>query len=279
MSDGLYYIVLSFIQGITEFLPVSSSAHLVLFPLLTNHSDQGIAFDVAIHLGTLSAVVYYFRYKVKWMWYGFWRSLKIGNAISLHKPMGYYSKLAWYLIIASIPVAIAGATLHSYIENIARAPIVIGYASIIFGILLFIADHYSNYINHSTQPPSTKPTLKNTLVVGLFQVLAIIPGTSRSGITLTGGLFMGMSRKNAATFSFLLAIPTILMAGGYESLKLWHSTNIVAWPYFLLGFIVSSLTAFWCIHVFLKLINKMGLLPFVIYRIILGIGLLILFHT
>ncbi len=279
MSDSLYYIILSLIQGITEFLPVSSSAHLVLFPLLTNHVDQGIAFDVAIHLGTLVAVVYYFRYKVKWMWYGFWRSLNIGNTKSSAQPMGYYSKLAWYLIAASIPVAIAGATLHGYIENIARSPIVIGYASIVFGVLLFIADYISSHQKHTPLKPPTKPTLKNTLVIGLFQVLAIIPGTSRSGITLTGGLFMGMNRKNAATFSFLLAIPTILMAGGYESLKLWHSTNTVAWPYFLLGFIVSSLTAFWCIHFFLKIINKMGVLPFVIYRIILGLGLLILFRA
>tara|TARA_R110002110_G_scaffold271566_3_gene487050 strand:+ start:74240 stop:75052 length:813 start_codon:yes stop_codon:yes gene_type:complete len=270
MSDWLYYTILSLIQGLTEFLPISSSAHLALFPLLSNHADQGIAFDVAIHLGTIVAVMYYFRYKIKWMWYGFWRS--VGRNPTT-KPMGYYSKLAWFLILASIPVAIAGATLHNHIESIARSPIVIGYASIIFGILLWVADAFS-----SKQPTLAKPTLKSTFVIGLFQVLAIIPGTSRSGITLTGGLFMGMSRKNAATFSFLLAIPTILMAGGYESLKLLGSTNTVAWPYFLLGFSISSLTAFWCIHFFLKLINTVGILPFVIYRILLGLGLLIVFH-
>lgn len=269
MSDWLYYVILSLIQGFTEFLPVSSSAHLILFPLLTNHTDQGIAFDVAIHWGTLVAVMYYFRHKVKWLWYGFWQSFKPSS-----KPMGYYSKLAWLLIIASIPVAIAGASLHQYIENFARSPIVIAYATITFGILLLLADYIS-----SKRTTLAKPTLKSALVIGLFQVLAIIPGTSRSGITLTGGLFMGLNRKNAATFSFLLAIPAILMAGGYESLKLLHSPNTVAWPYFLLGFLVSSLTAFWCIHFFLKLINTIGLLPFVIYRVALGLGLLILFQT
>lgn len=268
MSDWLYYSLLSLIQGLTEFLPISSSAHLVLFPLLTDHSDQGLAFDVAIHLGTLVAVVFYFRRTIKWLWFGFWRSF------NPQKRNGYYCQLAWQIIIASAPIAIVGACLHDQIEEITRSPIVIAYASIFFGLLLLLSD-----LMRKRMKPRRKTTFKSAIVIGLFQVLALIPGTSRSGITLTGGLFMGLTRQKAAAFSFLLAIPTILMAGGYESLKLVNQPSTVAWHFFILGFGISTVTAFWCIHLFLKLIDRLGLLPFVLYRVFLGIALLAVFHT
>lgn len=268
MSDWLYYSLLSLIQGLTEFLPISSSAHLVLFPLLIDHPDQGLAFDVAIHLGTLVAVIFYFRKQVVRLWFGFWRSFnpKYRNQ--------HFSRLAWQIILATIPVVIAGAFLHNQVESIARNPIVIAYASILFGLLLLFSDLLA-----ARRKTHQKTSFSNTLVIGLFQVLALIPGTSRSGITLTGGLLMGLSRQKAATFSFLLAIPTILLAGGYESLKLVQDSANVSWYYFLLGFIISAITAFWCIHFFLKIINKMGLMPFVIYRLALGVFLLLVFRT
>lgn len=268
MSDWLYYSLLSLIQGLTEFLPISSSAHLVLFPLMTGNPDQGLAFDVAMHLGTLMAVVFYFRRTIKWLWFGFWRSF------NPHKKNGYYGQLAWQIIIASIPIAIVGACFHDQIENFTRSPIVIAYASILFGLLLLLSDLVRKRIK-----PQHKTTLKSAVVIGCFQVLALIPGASRSGTTLTGGLFMGLTRQKAAAFSFLLAIPTILMAGGYESLKLVNHPSTVAWQFFILGFGISTVTAFWCIHLFLKLIDRLGLLPFVLYRVLLGVALLAVFHT
>jgi undecaprenyl-diphosphatase len=151
---------------------------------------------------------------------------------------------------------------------------VIGYASILFGLLLYFAERVGS------QTRSLRSfTLKNALFIGCMQVMALIPGTSRSGITLTGGLFLGFNRKTAATFSFLLSIPAILMAGTYASTQLINTSINMHWYDFVIGISVSAISAFCCIHLFLKLINKIGLLPFVIYRIILGTVLIFIFRS
>lgn len=266
MTDLLQVVLLSLVQGLTEFLPISSSAHLILLPLIAHFPDQGLAFDVAVHFGTLIAVLFYFRRKIKWLLIGFFKSFK------RPKKMPFYGKLAWLLMFASIPIALSGALFHHLIESVARSPLVIAGTTIFFGILLLVAD-----IVCKTQKPLQEINLKSALIIGGMQILALIPGTSRSGITLTGGLFLGFNKRAAATFSFLLAIPAILMAGGYESLKLLHTTSVLPWYYFLIGVSISAISAFFCIHFFLQLINKIGLLPFVIYRIILGLVLIYVF--
>lgn len=267
MNEWLQILLLSLMQGLTEFLPISSSAHLILLPIIAQFPDQGLAFDVALHFGTLLAVIYYFRIKIKWLFIGFFKGL-------IKKKFYFHTKFAWLLIVASMPIALSGALLHGYIETIARSPVVIAYATIFFGLLLYVADKR----NVETKDLRAL-SYSNAFTIGLMQILALIPGTSRSGITLTGGLFCGFNKKSAATFSFLLAIPTILMAGGYETLKLIQTPVSLPWYYFLLGISVSAISAFLCIHFFLKLINTIGLLPFVIYRIILGIALIYMFQS
>lgn len=268
MREWLNVILLALTQGLTEFLPVSSSAHLILLPLIMHTPDQGLVFDISLHIGTLLAVLYYFRLKIKWLIIGFFKSFKPKTK------MGVHSKLAWSLIIGSLPIAVGGMLLHSTIENFARSPLVIGYASILFGLLLYFAEKMG------TQTRTLRSfTLRNAVFIGCMQVMALIPGTSRSGITLTGGLFLGFNRKTAATFSFLLSIPAILMAGTYASTQLINASIHMHWYDFMIGMSVSAISAFCCIHLFLKLINKIGLLPFVIYRIILGIVLIFIFRS
>lgn len=258
MIDYVQVLWLSLLQGLTEFLPISSSAHLILLPLVAHFPDQGLAFDIAVHLGTLTAVVVYFRRTIKWLFWGFIKSF-------YSQKCSFYTKLAWMLIIASVPIGLGGLLGHHFIEQYARAPLVIASTTLIFALLLWFADKVAIQQGNLRQL-----SYKKALIIGSLQVLALIPGTSRSGITLTGGLLLGLNKKSAATFSFLLSIPAILMAGTYQGMKLLQTPWHLPWGHFLLGFGLSAISAFCCIHLFLKLISKVGLLPFVIYRIILA---------
>jgi len=259
------YVVLALVQGLTEFLPISSSAHLILLPRLADWPDQGLAFDVAVHVGTLVAVVVYFHRQLLVMardW-----------ALSItRRETTAQARLAWLIIAASVPVAVGGLALHDVVENYLRAPLVIAATTIGFGLLLWWADRASRGLYHEYAV-----TWKMAVVIGLAQVLALVPGTSRSGITMTAGLMLGMTRQSAARFSFLLAIPVIVMAGGYEGYKLLSATEPVQWTGLAAGVVVSALTAFACIHFFLRLLDRIGFLPFVIYRLALGVVLIALF--
>lgn len=257
-------IVLAIVQGLTEFLPISSSAHLILVPRLSDWPDQGLAFDVAVHVGTLSAVVWYFRSEL----YQMIRDWAVSCA---RREQVGDSRLAWAVILGSIPVAVAGLLLHDLVDTVLRSPLVIAWATIGFGLLLWLAD-----VTGRRQRDEHRIGWKDVLVIGLAQALALIPGTSRSGITMTAGLMMGLTRTAAARFSFLLSIPAILMAGGYESLKLVEQ-GTVEWTPIVLGTVLSALTAYACIYWFLKLLERIGMLPFVIYRLLLGAGLLYVF--
>lgn len=260
----LHIIVLALMQGFTEFLPVSSSAHLILVPVLTQWQDQGLAFDVAVHLGTLTAVVVYFRKDLLVMTRDW--SLSVMRRQSVGE-----SKLAWAIIWATIPVGLAGLLLHDFVSTVLRSPIVIAWATIGFGLLLGYADRIG-----LRQRELDKLGWYDVLTIGLAQAFAIIPGTSRSGITMTAGLFLGLSRQAAARFSFLLSIPTILMAGGYESLKLIKHGS-VDWNAMLWGVVLSAVMAFLTIFYFLKFLDRVGMMPFVIYRLLLGAFLLYVF--
>ena len=261
----LQTIVLAMVQGLTEFLPVSSSAHLILVPVLGNWQDQGLAFDVAVHVGTLSAVIWYFRIEVANMiadWF---------TSVAQRQLVGE-SRLAWAVLWGTVPVGLAGLLFHDFIDTQLRSPIVIAWATIGFGLLLWFAD-----VTGKRQRDENTINWKDVLIIGLSQALALIPGTSRSGITMTAGLLLGLTRTAAARFSFLLSIPTILLAGGYKGLKLLEQPTPVDWFALLIGIVLSGLTAYLCIHYFLKLLDRMGMLPFVIYRLVLGMILLMIF--
>ena len=263
--DSLQVILLALVQGITEFLPISSSAHLILVPHLLGWQDQGLAFDVAVHVGTLAAVVFYFRTELARMAVDWGRSCA-GRGASAE------ARLAWLVILATIPVVLAGLFLHRLVEHELRAPLVIAFATIGFGVLLWLADRLGRQIR-----TTASLGVKDAILIGLAQVLALIPGTSRSGITMTAALALGLSRTDAARFSFLLSIPTILMAGGYESWQLLSHTGPVDWGAILLGTALAAISAWLSIHFFLRLIERIGMWPFVAYRLVLGMVLLWVF--
>ena len=260
-------VVLALVQGLTEFLPISSSAHLILVPVLTGWPDQGLAFDVVVHLGTLTAVVWYFRKDVTQLSVDWTQSC-------LQKKIVGESRLAWMVLLGTIPVAVIGLLLHDFIDNSLRSPLVIAWATIGFGLLLGLADYVGKNKNTKSEH---ELSWKNAAVIAFSQALALIPGTSRSGITMTAGLFSGLTRQGAARFSFLLSIPVILMAGSYKTLKLIQEGNGIDWFSIGLGYALSALSAYICIHYFMKLLERMGMMPFVIYRVAQGIILLWLF--
>ncbi|MDR2789722.1 MAG: undecaprenyl-diphosphate phosphatase [Campylobacteraceae bacterium] len=256
--------VLSLIQGITEFLPVSSSAHLVLAPHIFGWQDQGLAFDVAVHFGTLFAVMIYFKNEILLLLKDWFYSLKTGKNVG-------ESTLAWGIIIATAPACIAGLLFNDMIEAYLRSPLIIAATTVIFGIVLFIADRFSG------KKDEKNITLYIALFIGLAQMLALIPGVSRSGITLSAALLLGFGRVSAARFSFLLSIPIILLASGYEGLKLLQSSHDAEWSKIAGAVVISFLSGYACIHLFLKAVSKFSITPFVIYRLMLGIALFLLF--
>lgn len=256
---------LALVQGITEFLPISSSGHLALMPWITGWQDQGLAFDVAVHVGTLLAVVLYFRRDIKLILRDWLRSI-IGGAPTV------YSKLGWSLGFATVLVGLAGITLEFVISDALRNPISIAVATAGFGVLLGLADRFGK-----RQRQIESIGWRDVLLIGAAQVLALIPGTSRSGITITAGLAAGLTREAAARFSFLLAIPVIALAGMWQSRRLFNAEGDNDWLALGVGALVSALVAWFCIHYFLRYVAKFSLLPFVIYRIFLGVILLAVF--
>ena len=269
--DILQIIILALVQGLTEFLPISSSAHLILVPTLSGWPDQGLAFDVVVHLGTLTAVVWYFRKDV------FQLTVDWTQSCIKKQTIGD-SRLAWLVIIGTIPVGAAGLLFHDMVANELRSEdlrgLVIAWATIGFGLLLGVADYVGKNKNTDSEH---QLSWKNGIIIGFAQALALIPGTSRSGITMTAGLFSGLTRQGAARFSFLLSIPAILMAGGYKTLKLIQEGNGVDWFSIGLGYALSAFSAYICIHYFLKMLERIGMTPFVIYRVAQGVILLWLF--
>jgi len=269
----LEVIILALLQGLTEFLPISSSAHLILPSQILGWQDQGLGFDVAVHVGTLLAVMLYFRKELGTMSVAWLGSCNIGPAKnSSDNQVLFEGKLAWWIILATIPAGLFGLFGKDFIEDHLRSALVIAATTILFGLLLGFADIKAG--KRVAHKPMEKLGLKGALLIGLAQAIALIPGTSRSGITMTIGLMLGLSRDNAARFSFLLSIPAIAMAGSYLTLKLILSTEGVDWQAIGLGILLAFISAYACIHYFLILLNKLGMMPFVIYRLLLGVGLL-----
>ena len=226
-----HIIVLALVQGISEFLPISSSAHLVLVPKLLGWADQGLAFDVAVHVGTLAAILFYFKDRLAGLMRDFFASIarreKVGD-----------STLVWSVGFATVPVGRFGLAFNDAIEQYSRNGLVI---------------------------------------VGLAQAIALIPGVSRSGVTMTAALMLGFSHSASANFSFLLSIPVIVLAGGLEAVKLLKTPDALPWSDLAIGAAVSGLSAYLCVRLFMALIARASMLPFVIYRMILGVFLFVMF--
>ncbi|MDO3387661.1 undecaprenyl-diphosphate phosphatase [Gilvimarinus sp. SDUM040013] len=270
----LEVLVLSLIQGLTEFLPISSSAHLLLVPVFTHWQDQGLAFDIALHFGSLLAVIVYFRrdlYQLFIAWCGSFRGRQSAE-----------SKLAWAIVLSTLPVGLVGILTKSFIEEHMRSGVYMAYSLIIFGLLLGWADWRYTRASKKAEPPvrngEYQITNRQVVIIALSQVLALIPGTSRSGITMTAGLLTGLTREASAKFSFLLSIPVIALAALLQTVQLGEAQSEIVFLPMAVGTLLSALSAYACIHWFLGLIRKYGLQPFVWYRLLLGGYLLYLYY-
>tara|TARA_B100000676_G_C18019757_1_gene811870 strand:- start:485 stop:1267 length:783 start_codon:yes stop_codon:yes gene_type:complete len=256
--DLIQLVLLSIIQGITEFLPISSSAHLILFSGLIGEGDQGIVFDVVVHFGTLLAVIYYFRYELLSMI----SSLKKGDDHESHN-------LLVSLFISSLPILILGFLLRGFVEDNLRSIGVIAYSTIFFGILLYLSS-----IKSKPKKDEKDLNLLDSLVIGFGQSFALIPGASRSGVTMMTALFLGYKANFSARYSFLLSIPTILAISVVEIFtisKMEYSISLDL----LLALGISFIFAFFTISFFLKALDRIGLTPFIVYRLILGFVLIL----
>ena len=260
----LHIVLLGLVQGLTEFLPISSTAHLILLPVVFDWPDQGLAHDVAAHLGTLAAVVVYFRKELARMCRRATFSMGPGS--------GPEERLLWYVLLGAAPVAFAGLLLHGMAQDALRSPLVIAGATVLFALVLWYADHAGKRRRSQDQI-----RWQDAVLIGLAQCLAIIPGTSRSGITMTAALLLGFDRTSASRFSFLLSIPTILMAGIYESYMLGPVALNGMWTSLAMVALLSGVSAWIAIHYFLKFIERTGMTPYVIYRLILGLVLFRIF--
>ena len=254
-------VVLAVLQGFTEFLPISSSGHLVLVPALLGWDDQGLAFDIAVHFGTLIAVIVYFRSDLIAM------VASLGS-IARGTPNAD-ARLALQLIAASVPLGLAGLLFADFIENNLRSPLVIATTTAVFGLTLWPSDRFGR-----RQTDERRMGWQAAMFVGLAQMLALIPGTSRSGITMTAALAAGLTREAASRFAFLLAIPAIVMASGWQSLQLIGSNEPFPWVALATGTIVACVVAFTTIALFMQVIGSIGMAWFAIYRFVLA-GILI----
>ena len=259
MIEWYQAVLLAIVQGLTEFLPISSSAHLVIPSLVLGWSDQGLAFDVAVHVGTLSAVLLYYRADLSRMAGDWFASLAGGPATG-------DSRLVWYLGLATVPAGLAGLLAGDWVEAQLRSLPVIATTTLLFGVLLGVADRCAPAAGRGRQI-----TWWLALLVGAAQALALVPGVSRSGVTITAALLLGTDRHSAARFSFLLSIPIIASAGALKARELAGAATAVDWWHIGLGVVLSGVTAYLCIALFLRLLDRVGLMPFVYYRVLLAV--------
>jgi undecaprenyl-diphosphatase len=266
-------IILALVQALTEFLPVSSTAHLVLFPWLLNWPDPGLAFDVALHAGTLLAVIlYFFRDWVKLIACGLginYTANATAEEVSVNK------RMFWYMVIGTIPAAILGKLFHHQIEDELRKPIIIGISLVVVALAMWWADTKSK-LNRNLDSSN----MGDAVAIGSAQALALWPGVSRSGITITAGLFRGFTREAATRFSFLLSTPVIAGAVASELPKLikMHKAGGLDLPTstLLVSILVSGVAGYFVIAFFLKYLQTRTLQPFIIYRLVFGIAVLAL---
>jgi len=262
------WIVLAVIQGITEFLPISSSAHLILPSQLLGWADQGLAFDVAVHVGSLLAVIIYFRKTLVEL------IVHCLAAILGKSHDKAVSNQGWFIVVATIPAVIVGFLAEDLIENHLRSILVIAVTTTLFGFVLWWAD-----VKAKESRSLAEMSWRDVIIIGCAQAFALIPGTSRSGITMTAGLLVGINKVDTARFSFLLSIPLILAAGLLKTIDLIQTPSAFDLQAIIFGTALSFVSAFACIVLFLKWIERSGFLPFVIYRLILGAFLFFVYFS
>ena len=262
MNDFLLSFVLGLIQGLTEFLPVSSSAHLLFPNLLLGTNDLGLSFDIAVHAGTLIAVVYYFRSELT--------SMTISVLTNTENVLGH-RRLSYQLALATLPIVFFGLFASDMVANNRDSIQSIALANIIFAALLFLAYKFSSRSKELIQL-----SVLAAFFVGVFQVFALLPGASRSGTAITAALLVGLSLKDASRFAFLLAIPTILGALVFLLKDMTSSDVSIDLLPICIGFFTSMVFAFLTIKYFLAFVEKIGMYPFVIYRVLLGVVLVLL---
>lgn len=262
----IHAIILGVIQGLTEFLPISSTAHLIIIPWLLHWDTPGLMFDTSVHLGTLIAVLIYFKKDI-------WELIR-GFFTTFTKKRDYknqYQRLSWLIFIGIIPAGICGVLFEDKVETVLRSPYVIVFTLITLAIILFIADRFGKKSREIE-----KLNLYDSLIIGFCQAIALIPGVSRSGITMTAGLFVNLSRTASARFSFLLGAPIIAAGGIFELkdiLKLTLTPDMIY--YFILGFLSSGISGYLCIKFLLRYLQNNSFNIFIFYRILLGIFILI----
>lgn len=273
----IFAAILGIVQGLTEFLPISSSAHLILIPWLMGWTPEGIAFDVSLHVGTAAAVLVYFWRE----WYVL--GLETIRGIAARDLLGNpQRRLAWFLIIGSIPAAVIGLAFEEQVENTLRSPLVTVITLIALAIVLYFADRKGRK-NRSLD----QFNWGDSIWIGMSQAVALIPGVSRSGITMSTALLRDATRTSAARFSFLLSTPVIVGAGMLEAWQLFDSTRITAvggagpveiqWPVLAIGTACAAITGFLCIRYFLRYLQSGSFLPFVLYRFVLA-AVVLYFH-
>jgi undecaprenyl-diphosphatase len=247
-------IILGIVQGLAEFLPISSSAHLIIVPWLLKWPEHTLTFDVALHLGTLTAIVVYF----------FKDYLNIARA-GLTKPRSAEGRLLWNIVIATVPAGIFGILLEHLVEKVFRDRVLLtALVLILFGIMLFLVDRFVK-----KEKDISELNFYHAAVIGLSQALALFPGVSRSGITITSGMSLGFKREDAARFSFLLSGPVIFGAGMISLLRNYRTVQNEL-LYFIAGFLAAALVGFLTIHFLLNYLKKHSFTPFVVYRIALA---------
>lgn len=257
----LNLIVLAVIQGITEFLPISSSAHLILVPCLGNFPDQGLDIDIALHLGTLAAVMLYFWRDILDMLAGLWAALRLRST-----PGG---RLALHVVVATVPVVICGLAFRDLVGTAGRSIMVIGWTTLVFGIVLYVGDRLGLTVRRTEHMK-----LPDAAIIGIAQAIALIPGTSRSGITITAARFLGYERGEAARFSMLLSIPTILAAGTLAVRDILALDQPLLTTEAIYAAAFSFLTALVTIALLMRWLRNASFTAFAVYRVGLGLALL-----
>lgn len=262
----LQVVVQSLVQGITEFLPISSWAHVIVVRILTGWPDQGLLIEVAVHVGTLGAVMLYF-----------WRDLRamltaMGSLFSRRQP--FASRLTVQLVVATLPVVVAGAMLFELGTEALRTPAVIGWSMLGFGVLLYAADYLGMTVRRVEHM-----TVVSAMWIGLAQVLALIPGTSRAGITITAARFLGFERQAAARFSMLLSIPVIAAAGVRSVLELYRLGDVTLTVEAGFSAALAFVAALAAIALLMRWLRRARFTPFVVYRVIVGAALLVWVYT
>ncbi len=261
--------VLGVLQGLTEFLPISSSAHLRIFPALLGWGDPGAAFTAVVQIGTEIAVILYFWkdiWRIASSWLRAWVRPELRSSPD--------TRLGWFIIVGSIPIVVLGVLFQDQIETVARNLYLIAFTLIVLGVVLGIADHVGTHTKVIADLTS-----RHAVLYGLAQAMALVPGVSRSGATISMGLLLGYQRADAARYAFLLAIPAVVGAGIFQLPDIWNEPNLYGLGPTLLATVVAFVVGYSAIAWLLRYVSTRSFMPFVVYRISLGVGVLILLQT